>query len=152
MLVFLIPFWIIGISMIIAGTKSIKKIKSMVDDYNNNPILYGKIYDTHSIRGYNGQRIYNLDIAAYDTYSKTINQVRVQCADLGRFHTGIYVELKEIGGHHIINKRMLDTEVPIDAKIELDGIKVKDENGNSVNSKDTIIVNGVEYVRKNRYM
>lgn len=148
LLLFLIPFWVIGISMIVAGVKNIKRIKEMYNDYNNNPTLYGKIFDMKLVGNYERKNIYNIDIAVYNPISKEIHHINIQCPDFKKFYTGVFVELKEIEDRYIITNKLDEDTIPEDAKVELQGIQLKDENGYSVRLKDTVIVNGVEYVRK----
>ncbi len=147
-IIFLIPFWIIGISLIVAGIKGIKHMKEYVNDYSNNPILYGKIYNTELSNTYYDSR-YKIDIAIYNSVQRTVINTTeyLQERDKNRYKTGVYIQARKIGERYFIEKRLLEDEVPSDALIELKGIEIKDENGNKI-SKDTIIVNGVEYVRK----
>ena len=70
-IIFLIPFWIIGISLIVAGIKGIKHMKEYVNDYSNNPILYGKIYNTELSNTYYDSR-YKIDIAIYNSVQRTV--------------------------------------------------------------------------------
>ena len=148
-IIFLIPFWIIGISLILAGIKGIKHMKEHVNDYTNNPILYGKIYNTELSNTYYDST-YKIDIAIYNTVQRTVINTTeyLQERDKNRYKTGVYIQARKIGERYFIEKRLLEDEVPSDALIELKGIEIKDENGNKI-SKDTIVVNGVEYVRKN---
>ena len=148
-IIFLIPFWIIGISLIVAGIKGIKHMKEYVNDYTNNPILYGKIYNTELSNTYYDST-YKIDIAIYNTVQRTVINTTeyLQERDKNRYKTGVYIQARKIGERYFIEKRLLEDEVPSDALIELKGIEIKDENGNKI-SKDTIVVNGVEYVRKN---
>ena len=148
-IIFLIPFWIIGISLIVAGIKGIKHMKEYVNDYTNNPILYGKIYNME-LSDNHYECTCKLDIAIYNSVQRTVTNTTeyLQERDKNSYRTGVYVQVRKIGERYFIEKRLLEDEVPADALIELKGIEIKDANGNKI-SKDTIIVNGVEYVRKN---
>ena len=124
-------------------------MKEYVNDYTNNPILYGKIYNTELSNTYYDST-YKIDIAIYNTVQRTVINTTeyLQERDKNRYKTGVYIQARKIGERYFIEKRLLEDEVPSDALIELKGIEIKDENGNKI-SKDTIVVNGVEYVRKN---
>lgn len=135
-------FWVVGISVFIKGlVKIIKNIQT--NKYGEE--CYGKICDVYESGNYvNGRPEYKADVLVYipssgetQTISETVGFNEY------KYDLGSYLKLKYYKGDINFLYEVGINELPSDVRFKIEGKKTE-----GINGKNTITIDGVEYVRK----
>lgn len=149
----IIPFWIIGIYLLKRGIDKIS-IDRQTDNFGES--CYGLITDIYPSGSYaNNIPELKANVTIYIPSSHEIMDVSeiLGMADkVGVYRVGSYVQLRYFEGD-INFEFVLDEEsLPIDVKEQLSASDslVTAKNTNNIISNDTVVIDGVEYVRSDR--
>jgi hypothetical protein len=145
-------FLLIGIAFLIVA---IKKLIVNAKTSMNGDELYGYILDTRPNGTYvNGQPLFNAEILFRDTSGK----FRILADGIGnktvKYYPGSYVKIKHFNNDINIIDAADEYQVPLDVKnlmeAELSHPRYSNYQSSSIHceSSDTVIIDGVEYVKK----
>lgn len=140
--IFISIFWIAGLFILLRGLK--KVIRNVSTDAKGE-VCFGKICDVYNSGTYvNGRPELKADVLVY---IPSIQETKIISEIIGfdryKYRNGPYVRLKYYNGDINFEEVIDSTDLPLDAQNEL----VKSQSYNT-NLKDTIVVDGIEYVRK----
>lgn len=143
LLLFLLPFWIIGIVLLKKGITTIR-INRETDTFGEN--CYGIITNIYENGKYTNdipELSANVVVFIPSLYQvKEITEVLGMANKVRDYDIGSYVMLKYYNGDINFEISIDESYVPQDIKKELD-------SSANINRNDTIIIDGIEYVRKN---
>ena len=141
--IFIGLFWAIGLFMMFKG------IKKIIRDSSTNikgEVCFGRICDIYKTgSSVNGRPELKADVIVYIS---SINETRIISEVIGfdknKYRCGDYVQLKYYNGDINFQGNIDNSIVPFHIQEELS----KSLSESNLNLKDTIIIDGVEYVRK----
>ena len=136
-------FWAVGIFMLVKG------IRKIIRDTSTNlkgEECFGKVCNIYNSGSYvNGKPELKADILVYiNSIQETKMLSEVIGFDMYKYRIGSYVKLKYYNDDINLEGIIDVSELPSDAKYQFE----KSQTFSDSNSKDTIIVDGIEYVRK----
>lgn len=139
---FLGMFWAVGIFILFRGI--IKIIKDISTNIKGEE-CFGKVYNIYNSGTYvNGRPELKADILVYiQSLQDTMIVSEIIGFNIGKYRIGSYVKLKYYNGDINFERIIDEYELPLDAKYQFEKSQLFDSNEN-----DTIIVNGIEYVKK----
>ncbi len=135
-------FWAVGIFMLFKGI--IKIIRDTSTSVKGEE-CFGKICNIYNSGAYiNGRPELKADILVYISSTQETQIVSETIGfNMYKYRTGSYVKLKYYNGDINVEGIIDEFELPADAKYKFEKSQLFDSN-----AKDTIIVDGIEYVRK----
>lgn len=142
---FLSIFWFVGISLVRSGYKQLKKNKE-TELYGNE--CYARVVEIYESGTYvNGRPEYKADFVLYDTVSGETNKVtEIVGFNYNAFKPGTTVKGIYYNGDINIDKNTVGIAMPYEAETK---IKEFMAHYNISDPTEVVVINGVEYVRKN---
>lgn len=142
---FLSIFWFVGIAMLRASYKQLKKNKE-TQMYGNE--CYAKVIELYESGTYvNDRPEYKGDFIVYDTVTGEVQKVsEVVGFNYNAFKPGTTVKGIYYNGDINIDKNTVGMALPYEAETK---IKEFMAHYNISDPTDVVIINGVEYIRKN---
>ena len=139
---FLLLFWVVGLFILAVG---LKKIIRNTATHINGEECFGKICNIYNSGTYvNGNPELKADILVYIPSTQETKIIsEVVGFNREQYMIGSYVLLKYYNGDINVIGNADELIIPSDSKCELEKAQPL-----AMNKRDTIIVNGVEYVRK----